>query len=303
MRQASTRWLVVGAVLSAALQGACSDCQSQTDSTEPSADRFVIGQISTELLAVDRQGKQLDLQVSLEDLIRERLSKSSSFVVVEREGSRPQRDDARLRLSARVLPDGFSGELHAFVSARVTHTGSIPLTADIDAQRPEIPDAGTAPLEDYRAHLEKALGEAVTALDQQARLLKSGNAGLIAALDHDEADVRIAAARALGERQATEAVEPLCELLEREQGQVGQAVVGVLAMIDDQRAAPCLIQWAGSEDRRVVLIIEPLATLGGEDAEAFLDMIAAGHDDARIRRAAEGALGRFDRSAPTKNDP
>jgi hypothetical protein len=64
-------------------------------------------------------------------------------------------------------------------------------------------------------------------------------------------------------------------------------------MIDDERAVPCMIEWAGSDDRRLVYVMEPLASIGGTEARAFLEMIASGHDEPGIRQVAENSLRRM----------
>jgi hypothetical protein len=254
----------------------------------------LIGNISGDLRAVDAAGKRLDLGVSDLEIVQRLLAKTETLALPS-EWREPgdKSPGASLRINADLLPDGFNGTLHAIVSGRVTKTGAIPITADVDAVRDAAPAGGTLQVPDYVAHLEKALDEVVGALDEQARLLGAGNATLVAALAHEERDVRVAAARTLGERRARDAVEPLCAALDREQGQVGQAFIGALAVIGDERAVPCLIQWAGSEDRRVVLIVEPLAAIGGREAREYLDMIASGHDDPRLRRAAEEGVRRL----------
>jgi len=150
--------------------------------------------------------------------------------------------------------------------------------------------------------LGKAVKEAITALDEQAGLLKSGNDSLIKALEHTEPDVRMAAARTLAERRAKEAVPPLCDLLRREQNQVGQAVVGALAVIADEQGVPCLIQWAGADDRRLILIIDTLASIGGQEARSFLEMIASGHDQPGVRTVAEEGLRRMKRPSTRRDE-
>ncbi len=257
-----------------------------------------IGHITTELQAVDSDAIPLKLKISLEGLIKERISESEALAFKTSDPGQARRKTARLRVTARVLPDGFSGKLHALVSLRVTRTGSIPLSADIDAVRAGPPDGGVLDESDYVEHLTKAVADAVTALDEQAKLLGSGNKALIKALDHEEADVRIAAVRTLGERRARDAIEPICGVLRREKTQVAKASIGALVIIGDEAATPCLIQWAGSDDRRLLLIIDPLSTIGGHEAQAFLEMITSGHEDHRIRNVAEDALKRV--RAPSK---
>lgn len=252
--------------------------------------RVAIARITTELHAFDVEGQPMKLDTNLEGIVRTALGKARSIRPPGAEGEAT--GGARLKLRAMVSPDGVSGELHAVVSARLDHTGSIPLNADIDAVRPGAPDGGQLDSKVYAEHLEKAVGEAVAAIDEQVALLRGGNNTLVKALGHREPSVKIAAARTLGERRAKEAVDPLCKILREDTSAVGEAAVGALAAIGDAKAVPCLIGWAGSDDRRLVIVLDPIATLGGQEARAFLEMIASGHENPGIRRVAERSLGR-----------
>jgi hypothetical protein len=231
------------------------------------------------------------LDVSLDALVRDEVRRAKSISLNEPGGKSVK--NARLKVSASLAIDEFSGQLHAIVLSKITRTGSIPIEADIDAVTAVQTDGGPVDETVYTAHLKKAVHDAVSALDEQARLLGSGNETLVDALGSEEAAVRVAAARTLGERRAREAVEPLCDVLRRDQPQVAQAVLGSLVMIDDQRAVPCMIEWAGSDDRRLVYVMEPLASIGGTEARAFLEMIASGHDEPGIRQVAENSLRRM----------
>jgi hypothetical protein len=254
-------------------------------------DRLEVGRVATEFHAFGADAEPIELSTSLDGLVRTEVSKSRSLRL--REGSEEaRRRGAKLRVRAMVAPDGTTGELHAIVSARLDRTGSIPLSADIDAVRPGASKGGQLDESIYVRHLEKAVREAVQGLDEQVRLLRGGNSTLVDALESPEPSVRVAAARELGERRAREAVEPLCSLLRREEGHVGEAAVGALAAIGDRRAVPCLIDWAGDDEQRLVLVIDPLAAVGGDEARAFLEMVASGHESPGIRRVAEHALER-----------
>ena len=299
MRIYAATWAVI---LVPALLLGCSQESGQSSSAGEGSKRLLIHRVDTELRAVDGKGKRVTLDIDLRKTVEARIAESDSLALAAKGGgSKTKGPRARLRVAARVLPDGFTGKLHALVSARIFKTGSIPITADIDAVRPGAPDGGMLDEKAYVAHLEKALADAVKALDEQAGLLSSGNKSLIKALEHAEDDIRMAAVRTLGERGAKEAVRPICNLLKRERGRVGQAGVGALVMIGDDRGVPCMIQWAGSDDRRLLLILDPLGTVGGSEAEAFLDMIASGHDDAHMRRVAERSLERLGTKNRLKN--
>lgn len=270
----------------------CRDCDREQTPAEPEHFTLKIGTIAADLVAFDRQGERLDTGVDIDQLLIEELRVAKSLSLVD-DTTPNKRKLARLKLKARLEPDGFTGQLHALVFARITRTGSIPLQADIDAVKTGVADAGPSnETSVYREHIAKAVKEAVTALDEQAFLLGSGDESLVKALGHAEPDIRVAAARTLAERRSKAAVVPMCDLLRQEQNQVGQAIVGALAVIGDERAVPCLIQWAGADDQRLVLVIDPLASIGGQEARSFLEMIASGHDEPGVRAVAEEGLRR-----------
>lgn len=280
--------LVLGLMVAASLASGCSSRREERPARH--GERLKIAKISTELFAIDRDAKTIQLDFSLEALVRERVAASKGLEIVD-----PSQDrGARLRVAARLVPDGYTGELHALVMAKLTNTDSIPLTANIDATRAKLPDGQAFSTADYIDHMKKAVAETLEALDEQAVVLTSGNAGLIKALDDPETDVRMAAIRALGERRARDAVEPLCGLLAREKNEAGQAAVGSLVMIGDEKAVPCIIDWAGSNDRRLAIIIDPLAAIGGQEAREYLEMVASGHEVQGIKLSAEEGLRRLE---------
>lgn len=266
-------------------------CSSRRE-TRPAGEgtRLKITKISTELFALDRDASSIKLDVSLEALVRERVAASKGLEIIDPAVGR----GARLRVAARLVPDGYTGELHALVMAKLTNTDLIPLTANVDAVRAKLPDGKAFTPADYVDHLKKAVTETLQALDDQAVVLGSGNTGLIKALENPEPDIRVAAVRALGERRARDAIDPLCALLDREENEVGEAAVGSLVMIGDEKAVPCIIRWAGSNDRRLAIIIDPLAMLGGQEARVYLEMVASGHEVQGIKLSAEEGLRRLE---------
>lgn len=291
--------LITAMVLSPSI--GCGD-RSQTSQPEDEAQRVNISRISTELTALNSRGKRLKLEVSLEELVKASIESSNSLALVESSGTgAPPSKTARLRVNARLIPDGFTKKLHAFIETRVTNTGAIPLTSHIDATLEEVPEGAVLDDATYVKHLKRAVADSIKAIDEQAAVLYSANTTLINALETKERDVRMAAIRTLGERKATDAVEPLCGVLRREKNEVGQATIGALVMIDDEKAVPCIIQWAGSDDRRLVLILDPLASIGGQESQAFLEMIASGHDSHAVKTAAETSLRRIESTLKTKS--
>ncbi len=257
-------------------------------------DRLAIGRIDTSIIAYDHEGERFQLDVPIDDLLRQELRGAKALRSIEREEPTARRTDphSRLKVSANLSIDGFTHKLHARVKARLTGTGSIPLEVDLDAVRhgPEGAQGEAITPADYRAHLEETLRAAMTELDEQALMLRSGNASLIEALAARDPNVKLAAIRALGDRHATEAVEPLCAALEGESDKLAPTIIDSLAQIGDEKGAHCLIEWAGTDEGKLALSLEPIATIGGDEARAYLESIAEAHGNPGLKRVAEEAL-------------
>ena len=101
------------------------------------------------------------------------------------------------------------------------------------------------------------------------------NAKLIDRLQHSERfEVRVAAARTLGERKAAEAVQPLIRSLDKDIAPVRLSVVGALRRIKDPRALEPLIQLLN--DSNYLVQAEAARVLGEmKDARAIEPLISA----------------------------
>lgn len=101
------------------------------------------------------------------------------------------------------------------------------------------------------------------------------NAKLIDRLQHSERfEVRVAAARTLGERKAAEAVQPLIRSLDKDIAPVRLSVVGALRRIKDPRAVEPLIQLLN--DSNYLVQAEAARVLGEmKDARAIEPLISA----------------------------
>ncbi len=125
----------------------------------------------------------------------------------------------------------------------------------------------------------------------------TATAGLIAALADDDPAVRLAVARALGERQDTAAINALLQALRRDPSrEVRKMAAWALGEIEDARAVPGLV--AALRDERDVDTRRQIAWALGEiesaDAVSGLGSALRAEDDAETRRMIVWALGEIE---------
>jgi HEAT repeat protein len=109
--------------------------------------------------------------------------------------------------------------------------------------------------------------------------------------DGDEA-TRDAAVRLLVGRRNLAALPPLLEHLKDPDLDVVRRAVGRLVELRAPEAVNPMIEATRRQgpvvEREIVFAV---GAIGGEDAEAYLDLVATGHDDPVVRASAEAALG------------
>ena len=162
-------------------------------------------------------------------------------------------------------------------SASATRTQSTPLP-------------GLAP-----ALVEAAVAEAVTTALSNALVL-DGAADktldeLIADARAPSLERRVAALRALGERKDPGALPVVVEALRDERHDVVLAAVGALVALRDPRCVGPLVD--STRDRSMEYLSQVLyavSSIGGPEAEAYLDTLSEGHQSGVIRERARQAL-------------
>lgn len=256
---------------------------------------MIVGRLVTDLEVFDRSGAPADLEVDLDEMVRAELHRARSIRL--HEGAPGAGRTARLRVRARLAPDGTTGELHAMVSAQVDQGETLPLSWEVDVVRPSS-GAAAIPNATYEEALRSALAETVGVLDRQAGVIGSEPSELVAALESPEPPVRVAAAESLGHLRHRPAVEPLCRLLADRNAEVFRATLQALASVRDQRAVPCVIQHATDDPARLEQVIGALTDLGGNEAVAFLEETASEHASPRIRRLAQAGARRIRGDSP-----
>lgn len=152
----------------------------------------------------------------------------------------------------------------------------------------------------------EAVAIALSRLQVALRLRGADPEDVIAALRSDDDAVRDVAIATAGERELTEAVPTMGELLRSDTlpTSVALDIVGALVAIGDPAATEPIIETVESRPLEFwPQIIFALSELGGRKAEGFLFTVAKGHDDPRIRAVAEQALLELERRRKGDAEP
>ncbi|MDR0966529.1 MAG: HEAT repeat domain-containing protein [Myxococcales bacterium] len=156
--------------------------------------------------------------------------------------------------------------------------------------------------EAFAKALDRALREAIGDQALQLESLDKTTAALIADLDSSDVRRRDFAIRALGERRAREAVEPLIARLsnESEEPTLVLRAAGALGSLGDERAIPPLIAIAEREslpEKAALLAI--IGFIGGPTAEGYLFTLSTGHVSEDVRRIAQLQLDTIEKRGQT----
>lgn len=142
-----------------------------------------------------------------------------------------------------------------------------------------------------RSALGEALRRAVREATQVIRLDGTAPAELAKKLTAGDAAEKAAAVRLLVRAQDEAALPVLLGRLAGDDVDELREVMGLLVELRSPRAVNPLVEAARQRgplfEREVVFAV---GAIGGSDAEAYLDLIATGHDDPVVRASAEQAL-------------
>jgi len=159
--------------------------------------------------------------------------------------------------------------------------------------------------EDPRAALLRAIEGAVgRAADVLALAFAEGDkpeAEVVRDLGSSDPRMRDLAVRVLAERRSPAAVPALLTRLSDADPEVVERAVGALAQIRDPRAVGPLIDLTHRrEGPFVTQLVFIIGDIGGPEAEAYLETLAAGHPEPTVKQAARDALATLRRrgSAP-----
>jgi hypothetical protein len=207
----------------------------------------------------------------------------------------------RLEAAASLRDAGSEGMVRAAVAGRCSRTDlpdALVLEAQVLADRTYRPgEAGTSDREALvRAHLERAVGDVARNLAAQQQLRTGDVRALQAALADPDANRRRQAVRVAADRRAKECVPALLERLRDPEEDIRDGALGALVEIGDPSAVGPLVRNVPFRDTEGMRkILDAVATLGGPEAMAYLELVSGSHADADVREIAAQALSRLKR--------
>jgi hypothetical protein len=157
--------------------------------------------------------------------------------------------------------------------------------------------------EQVRQALDASLGRAIDEAHALIALAGVADELLVARLGQGDGPARDAAVRLLARRKHLAALPLLVKRLKSDDLGDARAAIGLLVELGAKEAVNPMIEAAGGRGpvvQREVLFA--VSAIGGEDAEAYLDLVANGHDDAEMRDAAAQALAELKQRKPQRNN-
>ena len=116
----------------------------------------------------------------------------------------------------------------------------------------------------------------------------AGVSHLVMALADEDADVRVAAAGALGEFGVEEVLDPLLLALQDEDLWVKCAALKSLGKLRNERALPCIAEIVShAEGLELISALEALAEIGGEKVAALVKKALENPDEEVVKAAIE----------------
>jgi hypothetical protein len=212
----------------------------------------------------------------------------------------------RLQLAAGLSEPDLETQTSSVVLAlELKHTGtSEPFAID---SRVVVKAAGNdveAMQTTVRDSLDDALGRAVRQAAALISLEGAPEATLVTKLTDVDPAVADAALRLLVRKHHKAALPVLLERLEADDLDTLRGVIGLLVELRAPEAVNPLVEAANQRgavfQREVVFAV---GSIGGDDAEAYLDLVASGHDDPLIRASAAQALLELRQKKPKRENP
>jgi HEAT repeat protein len=141
--------------------------------------------------------------------------------------------------------------------------------------------------------VECALSTAARGLALKETIRRGDVKAVLAALAEEDEGRRQVAFAAVADHQIKEAVPRLLELLASGDGAARDGAIGALVALREPSAVGPLTQMTEFKDLAMMRrVVDAVGSIGGDEAIAYLELVATGHDDPTIREMAEQALRR-----------
>ncbi len=141
-----------------------------------------------------------------------------------------------------------------------------------------------------RELLKQALAQAVSDAAEIVNMTKWSNERLLQTVSTPGAKQAFAAARLLVSRKDHGAIDYLVQQLSSDDFDVARRAIGLLVELKSVSAVAPMIEASRGRDPSVQReVIYAIGAIGGDEAMAYLDLVATGHDDARLRAVATQA--------------
>ncbi|MFH0899814.1 MAG: HEAT repeat domain-containing protein, partial [Pseudomonadota bacterium] len=151
-----------------------------------------------------------------------------------------------------------------------------------------------------RGHLLHTLRDAVAGIAAQEKVRIGETAAVVEALISEDSGLQSMAFAVVRERRIDAAVPRLIELLGSPDPLVRDRSLGVLVSLRERRAVSAVTKLARFDDLDTMRrILDAVGAIGGEEARAYLELVATGHDHPVIRGIANDALQRMLRRTPS----
>ncbi len=154
---------------------------------------------------------------------------------------------------------------------------------------------------DVAEHVAEQIAAAVMlagkGLVEKAKLLEADRDRLLIVMGKLDDDIVMWALAVAGQRKIQSLFDTVVGLLKSKHRNVREAAVGCLIELGDRRAVPHLTKLVKFRDHRLlIIVIDAVASLGGQEAVEFLDFLKSGHGTSEVRDAASQALKRMQRT-------
>lgn len=256
-------------------------------SSKPWIDRLEVDAFEGgEIISLSKDQLQQQLVARLE---------ASKFQVT-RPGQKPPADVKpwRLQLAAGLTEPELEAQTASVVLVlELQHTGKSE-SFSID-ERVTVKTAARNDVEAMQSSIREALDDALARAVREAAALialeDASESALVGKLKDEDPAVADAAVRLLVRRQNKAALPALLERLKSDDLDALRAVIGLLVELRAPESVNPLIESANRRGpvfaREVVFAV---GAIGGDDAEAYLDLVANGTDDPLLRASANQAL-------------